>query len=846
MHIWWARRPLASSRTTIYASLIPPAKDELEKARKSKFIEKLSKWENTQNHRIIEKARQHILKEYGEPPRILDPFAGGGAIPLEALRLGCEAHALEYNPVATLILKCTLEYPQKYGKPKNKEWAETQNPLLKDVKKWGKWILEETKKEIGKFYPKDKDGSIPVAYIWARTLPCQNPNCQVEIPLMRQYWLARKGNRKIALKPIPRKDKIDFQIVENPDFDPSKGTISRAIVTCPACGTTIPAKETRKLFQEGKNKERLIAVATKHPKKRGKQYRLPTKKDLETFKEAEKYLEEKREKLMEEWGIDPIPNEPIKRVPFKFGVINTWVYGLDSWGDLFNARQKLALITFTEKIKKAHQKMVKKGYDKEYAKAITLYLSFILSKLADWNSSLSVWRPDQERNEHVFSRQALPVVWDYGERNPLYGRLVSTGAIERVIENCSKIPSVKMTRAVQGSATKLPYPDNYFDAVFTDPPYYDNVPYSYLSDFFYVWLKRAIGDLYPDLFLTPLTPKREEMVAYTHDRSMEEAKERFEEMLGQAFKEVYRVLKPGGIANIVYAHKTTDGWETVINSLMDSGLVVTASWPISTEMRGRLRAQRSAALASSIYIVARKPDYKKETGFYEEVKAELKRKLGEKLTILWDEGVSGPDFFVAAIGAGLEVLGRYDRIMDYSGNVISTGRILEDIRGVAADFAIKNILKDGFAEELSPSTRFYIFYRWNYRNQSVEFDEARKLASSMGLNLENEGFIGIRGGKVKVFGPDERKPEDCKSNELIDIIHLACIYWSQGRNDKVQELARYFNPETDRVMQAIIECLPNCRERQWLEGLASQWGSIRKKLMDDKSQKKLTEWGDDK
>lgn len=847
LHIWWARRPLASSRTTIYASLIPAAKDELEEVEKSKFIEELAKWENTQNPRIIEKARQDIQKEYGRPPRILDPFAGGGSIPLEAMRLGCEAHALDYNPVATLILKCTLEYPQKYSKPKKQEFGETPNPLLEDVKKWGKWILKETKKEIGKFYPKEADGSITVAYIWARTLPCQNPNCRIEIPLMRQYWLARKKDKKIALKPIPKKDKVDFEIVEDPDFNPSKGTISRAIVTCPVCGSTIPANETKKLFQEGKNSERLVAVATTHPK-HGKRYRLPTKKDLKIFKEAEEYLKEKREKLIGEWGIDPIPDEKLPPV----GTLGFRVqrYGFDSWGDLFNPRQKLTLITFTEKIKKAHREMIEEGYDKEYAKAILSYLGLLMDMVSAFSNTLCRWDNTSEAIKQLYSRNALPMIWDFPESNPFSsstGSLMSIWKYQtKVIENLCKIESSEIPSVTQSSVTHLPYPNDYFDAVFTDPPYYDNVPYSYLSDFFYVWLKRAIGDLYPDLFLTPLTLKREEMVAYTHEDSMVEAKKKFEEMLGQAFKEIYRVLKPGGIANIVYAHKTTDGWETVINALLDSGLIVTAAWPISTEMRGRLRAQKSAALASSIYIVARKPDYSKETGFYEEVKGELKKRLGEKLSILWDEGVSGPDFFVASIGAGLEVLGKYDRIIDYSGNVISTGRLLEDIRGVAADFAIRNILEDGFAEELSPFTRFYIFYRWNYGNQSVEFDEARKLANSMGLNLEDKGFISIKRGRVKVLGPDERKAEDCRLDELIDVIHLACIYWSQGRNDKVRELAGYLGPESHRVMQAIIECLPSCRERQWLEGLASQWGSIRRKLMEDKKQSKLTEWGDDK
>jgi len=407
-------------------------------------------------------------------------------------------------------------------------------------------------------------------------------------------------------------------------------------------------------------------------------------KDYEVFKKAEEYLKEKREKLKEKWVIDPIPNEPIKRVPFKFGVINVWVYSIERWGDLFNSRQKLALITFTEKIRKAHKKMLKKGYDKEYAKAITTYLSFVLSKLSDWNSSLSLWRPDQERNEHLFSRQALPMIWDYSERNPFNGRLVSTSTIESVIENCSKIPTPKsQTHVIQGSATRLPYPDNYFDAVFTDPPYYDNIPYSYLSDFFYVWLRRVLGDLYPDLFSTRLTPKGEEIVAYTHGKSAEEAKKGFERMLSKAFKEIYRVLKDDGICTVVYAHKSRDGWETFINSILKAGFVVTAFWPISTEMPNRLRAQKSKSLQYSIYFILRKNKKRKNKITYEKIKNVLKDKIKEKFQILKKEGVSGLDLSMCGYAVALEVLSQYDRIVDRNSEIIV--KILEDVEGIVED-----------------------------------------------------------------------------------------------------------------------------------------------------------------
>jgi len=272
LHIWWARRPLASSRATSYAALIPAPKDINEWNKKRQFIIDFSKWENSLNQRMIKQAREDILKANGgKPPKVLDPFGGGGAIPLEALRLGCETYSNDYNPVAVLIQKCTLEYPQKYGKPVERKRKKVEgdiadegmkvNPLLEDVKKWGNRVLEEAKKEIGKYYPEEKDGSIPVGYIWARTIPCQNPTCGAEIPLMRQFWLAKKNNKRVSLFPFVERKKINFKIVGTDyetfpeNFNPEKGTVSRAIVECPVCGSVIDAKTTRKLFREGKSGE---------------------------------------------------------------------------------------------------------------------------------------------------------------------------------------------------------------------------------------------------------------------------------------------------------------------------------------------------------------------------------------------------------------------------------------------------------------------------------------------------------------------------------------------------------------------------------------------------------------
>lgn len=459
LHIWWARRPLASSRATSYAALIPfpEGKEEVEK--KKKFIVELAKWENSLKEKVIKRAREDILKANGgKPPRILDPFSGGGSIPLEAYRLGYEVHALEYNPVAVLILKCTLEYPQKYGRKIKKKIKEgllekeiETNPLIEDVEKWGNWILEEARKEIGEFYPPNKDGSVPVGYIWARTIPCQNPACGAEIPLMRQFWLAKKSNKKVSLYPYVEEGKVKFKIVGTgyepmPEgFNPSKGTVSRAIANCPVCGSVVDANTTRKLFQEEKAGERMVAVVLHKPGEQGKRYRTAIQKDIEVFKKAEEYLKEKRQKLMEEWGMDPVPDEQMDTKDPT--TVAGRGYGFKVWGDLFNPRQKLALITFTEKVRLAYQKMLEEGYEEEYAKAVVSYLGLGVNRLADYNSSLSRWVAHGEFIGNTNTRQALPMVWDYFELCPWSQATGDWNSaldwILQVLSHLSQIPPVE-------------------------------------------------------------------------------------------------------------------------------------------------------------------------------------------------------------------------------------------------------------------------------------------------------------------------------------------------------------------------------------------------------------------
>lgn len=419
------------------------------------------------------------------------------------------------------------------------------------------------------------------------------------------------------------------------------------------------------------------------------------------------------------------------------------------------------------------------------------------------------------------------MVWDYAEFNPLVNNFIAW--LDLVLQHLSQI-SNKYVNVGNASATQLQYPDNYFDAVFTDPPYYDNIPYAYLSDYFFVWFKRALFEIYPDLFSTPLSPKKQEIVAYQlGEGGWREGKDFFEKMLKKSFHEIQRVLKPSGVAVIVYAHKSTEGWEALINSLLDSGLVMTGAWPINTEMKERLIASESAALASSIYIVARKMK-REATGFYTDVKEELKKYLKLKLDRLWQEGIGGADFFIAAIGSAIEVFGKYEKVMDYEGNIIRADRMLDDVRQIATDYAVHQILHNGFATELSDMTRFYVLFRWNYGETKVIFDEARKLAQSCGIDLAqewNKGFIKKQQEFIKVLGPHERDVDELETKtDMIDVLHRVLLLWEKGkRSDLIRVLndTGYGNNDTFyRVAQAISEVLSkDSKEKKLLDGFLS-------------------------
>jgi len=876
LHIWWARRPLIASRAAVFASLVKAPENEEENEELTKFLIELCKWENSNNKQIINKARKLILENNnGKPPKVLDCFAGGGSIPLEGLRLGCETYALDLNPVAYLILLCTLVYPQKYGKPvfDEKGFVKIQNKLAYDVEKWGKWVLEEAKKEIGKFYPNDPDGSVPVAYLWVRTVKCPNPSCGAEIPLIRQYWLCKKENKKVSLKPIvnQKERRVDFEIVEGKeiDFDPSQGTMKKGTATCLVCGNTADGKYIRKESQEGRMGQRMTTVVLTHPKKSGKTYRLATQKDIEVFEKAKKELEKYKGKKIKvgKHEISLIPDEPLPPEG-SLGISPYWTNKKGenrSWAELFNDRQLLSIITFLLKVREAKEKILEEEGDEEYAKAVVSYLSLLLSKMLDWISMLVNWQPHVQCPGHTFTRQALPMLWDYTESVPVTGSSGSWISLLKVLYD-ALLSSIfdrpnQNIKILQSSATSQPFQSNFFDAVITDPPYYDAVPYSDLSDFFYIWLKRSIGDLYPTQFGMLLTPKSSEIIQTSarHEGDKEKAKKWYEEQMTLAFKECKRVLKDNGIFVVVFAHKTTSAWETLVSSLLNSDLIVTSSWPLKTEMQTRLRARESAALASSIFIVCRKR-LTEEEGYFNDIKEELEKKVKQKLEEFWKQGIRGADFFISAIGPAVEVFGRYKKVRKLSGEEVSVTEFLDLVRQIVTDYSLRKILHEGSLGEIDEITRFYILWRWAYNNNEILFDDARKLAQALGAEadqlIHKRDILLKKGDKVKLLGPKERakdkelgEPKGGMPAPMIDVIHKACLLWEKGNRKDLSNFisnSGYEDNETIwNVAQALSEILPEGdKEKQLLQGLlASKSTAISERF---KTQRTLMSFKGDK
>jgi len=865
IHKWWAKRPLAATRVINFSTLKNLPDNEKKRHEIYNLIEKISPWKAVKegNNQHVKRARELIEKEWDEKPRILDPFAGRGIISLEALRFGCEVHTMDYNPVAVLMEKALVEWPQKFNfeipkTDRNLDKSEGQEKLdffnsegQRDqgktnffkymINKWGEKLYKKTQDEIEKYYPEENNNSKPIGYFWVRTIPCQNPSCSAEIPLVKRFWLSNKKNKKIAYKPIIDKEneKVDFKILKDENlnreisngFDPKEETVSSGNAECLICGQITDSSRTKELAKNGKMNQRLLAVVYQNPEGRGKKYRLANKRDKKVFEKAKRELKKK----IDNWdGLEnPLPNEKIPNDPATMWVT---LYGIEKWREIYNDRQLLINLTFIENLKEIYYQIKeeckelnieKYGVEVEGAtKAIVGSLSLVADMIFAYCNTLTRWKSSSEAIMHVYSRKALPLLWDFIETNPFSG---STGSFEsRFKYFCKSIDFAAKTSEEpsivrKGSATDLPYEDNSFDAILTDPPYYDNCPYAYLSDLFYVWLKRAIGEFFPNLFSTPTSPKSKEIIADKFTGGKTE--EFFERELSKSFQQLHRVLKDNGIASIVYAHKTTSGWETLLNSLISSGFVVTASWPLHTEMKSRLRSAASASLSSSIYMVCRKTN-RDELGFWKDIKPQIKERVEEKLQQFWNKGIVGGDFFISAIGPGMEIYSQYENVERYSGEEVTTLDLLKYVRSLTTDFVVNSLLKEASTTEVDSASQFYLAYRWTYLDNKVEFDDARRIASGMGIEVDEfsgkHGFVKQARKYTSVLGPQDREEVE-KIDNMVDVMHKCVLLWDEGKQDEIKRLLSETGygekPAFWQFCQAVAETLLNGnKEKQLLEG----------------------------
>ena len=764
LHLWWARRPLASSRAILLALLWPdpcdpncPA-DFKEKAREMlprvqgrvgksdedlrkallKFIGDFANWDLSRHRDYLETSRVLVKVAHGgEIPLVVDPFAGGGSIPLEALRVGCDVFASDLNPVAVLINKVLLEYIPRNGQK-----------LAEELQQAGKEIKEKLIKEIGGLYPENLKVEQPIAYIWSRTVFCESPNCGAEIPLVPSFWLCKKPKSKRALKyKIRRKNgkipEIQFEIFKpNSENEVPSGNISRAKATCLVCGIVVSNErlciQLKKqkggsdvIFDENGKRiggARLLAVVTIRNGEVNRVYHLPEDKDYEKVWNAQKKLENLLKEHIDK-GIKsswPIPDEPL---PPK-GTLGFRIqrYGMIQWGDLFNQRQRLVLMILSSKIREVSSK-----YSDN---AVGDCLSLSVGKLLRHCNVVSKWHRKSETVAGAFGMQTVPMSWEFPEMFPLTkfaGGL--DDAINDVVEPINKLVTIITLKgqAQIADAAEHPLPNDSVDVWFTDPPYYDAIPYSDLSDFFFTWLKRMLPDnsLTRDPFdnNNPLSPKKNEIVQDESKKDNNHVKDRlwFEGKMSKTFLVGNRLLKDNGVASIVFAHKTTEGWEALLSGLINGGWVVTGSWPVATERGARLRARESAALETSVHLICRPRPKETTIGDWGRILRELPKRVGDWMEYLQSEGVRGADLVFACIGPALEIFSRYGRVETAEGEQVKLSVYLEKVWEVVGRIALENILgtdeakaRNGVAGALEEDARLTALFLWTVQSTKID------------------------------------------------------------------------------------------------------------------------------
>ena len=836
VHYWPARRPITAARAAVYAALVSAPKTDAEREEAKSFVTKLAAYKP--NAKTVSEACERLREAHaGRTPKVLDLFAGGGAIPLEAARLGCESHAIDYNPVAHLIELCTLVYPQTFGAG-----------LADDFQHWGKIVLDRMQREIGDLYPSveiPETGEVtqqaqlfgngdpelnrqaePVAYIWARTVPCRRPGCAAPVPLVRQAWLRKKNGAVAAVPRIENGNRLCWDIVSGSStHEVSQQTEQTGAgqAVCVACNTSVPSDYVKEMSKVECLAESLAALVVDGG--RSKLYLPPS---AATLPDSSAYCR-RLERLLAETALVPL-DEQMNTADST--TVAGRGYGISRWSELFTPRQLLVLFTLVKQIHRAHAEMLGGGMTEDRARALATFFGMAFGRLVIIFNKFSRWEPAVQRTKGAIGdRQALKMVYDFSEINPLSrteGCL--SFALDREVFCIRELAKAgRPSTVTRGNAEKLFYDDETFDAVITDPPYYSSIYYADLSAFFYVWLKRLLGDLYPEHFTLPAPPKRREAVAQPSEHGGDAAKANahYQGLMRRSFAEARRVLKPGAPLVCVYAHRTTEGWATLIRALVDAGLTVTEAWPVQTESRSRVNALGAAALSDSIFFVARRRQ-QANTGQYEtEVEPELHGIARERVTTLWagGKGIGGADLLMAAVGAGLRAYTRFARVEYANGDPVPAERYLREVEGVVLDVMLDEIfgLRGTAVGAVDALTRFYILWRFTYRESNIEAGDAYVFCYPQ--NVEIDGPDGLSGPAPKLVEKTGSKfrvrhYQERGGNEtlgigeagapapLIDVLHRL-LWLLDNRPDHLQKFLDAARPNQEQlrlVTQAL--CAP--------------------------------------
>ena len=814
LHLWWARRPLAAARAVIWSSLVDdpsshpeqfPTEEEqnAERQRLFRILEKLVKWENSNNPEVLDEAKAEIMKStHNAPPALLDPFAGGGAIPLEAQRLGLEAHAHDLNPVAVMINKAMIEIPPKFaGQPPvnpatlgqidgRADWSGAKG-LAEDVRYYGEWMKQEAFRRIGHLYPKVKvpkeqgGGEVTViAWIWARTVKCPNPACGCEMPLVRSFVLSKKKGKEAWVEPHFENGKTTFT-VHHERKPKIEGTTSRKGTVCACCGTPVGYSYIRQESRAGKMSAQLMAVVGE-----GRHGRLYISPDLEQQLAS---------------VVNKPDDYPTGNLAPQFTGGSCVPYGLDEFHKLFTNRQLTALTTFSALVGEAQQKAEADAVGagladdhiplrdggtgaRAYGEAVGVYLAFAVDKAANLWSSICSWMNDRGAFRETFARQAIPMVWDFAESNPFSK---SGGSFDLFITRISDTVECFINIFKCGEASQ-------FDAqsdcdlrnimVSTDPPYYDNIGYADLSDFFYVWMRQSLKNTYPDLFRTMLVPKAEELVAtpYRFDGSIEKARDFFEDGMYKTCCQLYQYAREDVPVTIYYAYKQSDtedngsdsktastGWETMLTAIIRAGFTITGTWPMRTESPGRSVAQGTNALASSIVLVCRKRPADAPKTTRRSLIAELRRELRPALQKLQSSNIAPVDLAQSAIGPGMGVFSKYAQVLESDGSPMTVRSALQIIN---QELDLYFNEQDG---ELDANSRFCVDLYTQSAFNDIKFGDADTLARAKNTSVAALAAKGVLYAQKGVVHLLERQDLPEKIDPREEMVWLLCQQLTQ-------------------------------------------------------------------